>query len=139
MKQFDLNEYLNSKPRPKVVDKEGREVRIVCTDMDSQLCPVLGLERVQLTDDTFCEMPHMYKADGSDMASDKPQLFFAEGSGYDPVHGELANLVDVAYNMYWFEPMKVDLVRQLLFTAGYAQLDETMCDWIDSRLIAMNI
>ncbi len=41
MKQFNLNEYLK-KPSRKVVTRDGRPVRILCTDAKSDY-PVIGL------------------------------------------------------------------------------------------------
>ena len=42
MKAFSLEEYLKN-PKRKVVTKDGRNVRIVCTDVKSELYPVLAL------------------------------------------------------------------------------------------------
>ena len=42
MKAFNLEEYLKN-PKRKVVTKDGRNVRIVCTDFKSELYPVLAL------------------------------------------------------------------------------------------------
>lgn len=42
MKAFSLEEYLKN-PKRKVVTRDGRNVRIVCTDVKSELYPVLAL------------------------------------------------------------------------------------------------
>ena len=42
MKRFNLEEYL-ANPSRKVVTKDGNNVRIVCTDVKSELYPVLAL------------------------------------------------------------------------------------------------
>ena len=42
MKAFSLEEYLKN-PSRKVVTRDGRNVRIVCTDVKSELYPVLAL------------------------------------------------------------------------------------------------
>ena len=42
MKQFDLKEYL-ANPSRKVVTRDGRKVRIICTDMKSTTYPVVAL------------------------------------------------------------------------------------------------
>ena len=42
MKAFNLEEYLKN-PKRKVVTRDGRNVRIVCTDVKSELYPVLAL------------------------------------------------------------------------------------------------
>ena len=41
MKQFNLEEYLKN-PKKKVVTKDGRSVRIICTDFDNPKFPVIG-------------------------------------------------------------------------------------------------
>ena len=41
MKQFNLEEYL-ANPSRKVVTRDGRKVRIICTDAKG-ICPVVGL------------------------------------------------------------------------------------------------
>lgn len=41
MKQFNLEEYLKN-PSKKVVTRDGRSVRIVCTDFDNLNYPVIG-------------------------------------------------------------------------------------------------
>ena len=41
MKQFNLEEYLKN-PSKKVVTREGRDVRIICTDFDNPNFPVIG-------------------------------------------------------------------------------------------------
>ena len=42
MKQFDLKEYL-ANPSRKVVTREGRDVRIICTDAKLAFCPIIAL------------------------------------------------------------------------------------------------
>ena len=42
MKAFSLEEYIKN-PKRKVVTRDGRNVRIVCTDVKSELYPVLAL------------------------------------------------------------------------------------------------
>ena len=41
MKQFNLEEYLKN-PKKKVVTRDGRSVRIICTDFDNPKFPVIG-------------------------------------------------------------------------------------------------
>lgn len=41
MKQFSLDEYLKN-PLKKVVTRDGRDVRIICTDFDNPNFPVIG-------------------------------------------------------------------------------------------------
>ena len=42
MKQFNLDEYLKG-PSRKVVTRDGRDVRIICTDKKGTIYPVVGL------------------------------------------------------------------------------------------------
>lgn len=42
MKQFDLQEYL-AHPERKLITRDGRETRIVCTDIKGTSMPILGL------------------------------------------------------------------------------------------------
>ena len=41
MKQFNLEEYLKN-PSKKIVTRDGRDVRIICTDFDNPDYPVVG-------------------------------------------------------------------------------------------------
>ena len=41
MKQFNLEEYLKN-PSKKVVTRDGRDVRIICTDFNNPIYPVIG-------------------------------------------------------------------------------------------------
>lgn len=41
MKQFNLEEYLKN-PSKKVITRDGRSVRIICTDFDNPKFPVIG-------------------------------------------------------------------------------------------------
>ena len=51
MKPFNLEEYLKN-PKRKVVTRDGRNVRIVCTDVKSESYPVLAL--VDNGDEEIC-------------------------------------------------------------------------------------
>ena len=42
MKEFNLEEYLKN-PSQEVVTRDGRAVRIICTDAKSGKCPIVGL------------------------------------------------------------------------------------------------
>lgn len=42
MKQFDLQEYLKN-PDKKIITRDGRSVRIICTDRKSDNFPIVGL------------------------------------------------------------------------------------------------
>ena len=58
MKPFSLDEYLKN-PKRKVVTRDGRNVRIVCTDVKSELYPVLAL-----VDNWGEEICYYYSKDG---------------------------------------------------------------------------
>ena len=76
MKQFDLDEYL-ANPSRKVVTRDGRSVRISCTDRKSEEQPIVALVS-SLTEDS--EYVGTYRKDGiwstSGCASEL-DLFFA--------------------------------------------------------------
>lgn len=76
MKQFDLDEYL-ANPSKKVVTRDGRNVRIRCTDRKSEEQPIVALI-ASLTEDS--EYVGTYRKDGiwstSGCASEL-DLFFA--------------------------------------------------------------
>ena len=52
MRQFDLDKYLKN-PNRKVVTRDGKDVRIVCTDMIGTSYPVLAICRVDATHDCY--------------------------------------------------------------------------------------
>ena len=73
MKQFNLEEYLKN-PKRKVVTKDGRNVRIVCTDVKSELYPVLAL-----VDNWGEEICNSYTKEGRFLPNNEAHrdLFFA--------------------------------------------------------------
>ena len=73
MKPFNLEEYLKS-PSRKVVTKDGRNVRIVCTDVKSELYPVLAL-----VDNWGEEICNSYTKEGRFLPNNEAHrdLFFA--------------------------------------------------------------
>ena len=52
MKQFDLEEYKKN-PNRKVITRDGKSVRIVCTDMIGTSYPILVVCRVNPTHDCY--------------------------------------------------------------------------------------
>ena len=52
MKQFDLEEYKKN-PNRKVITRDGKSVRIVCTDMMGTSYPILAICRVDPTHDCY--------------------------------------------------------------------------------------
>ena len=74
MRQFDLDKYLKN-PNRKIVTRDGRSVRIVCTDMIGTSYPVLAICRVDPTHDSCYSYTTTGKLHiGEDLRLD---LFFA--------------------------------------------------------------
>ena len=73
MKAFSLEEYLKNQKR-KVVTRDGRNVRIVCTDVKSELYPVLAL-----VDNWGAEICNSYTKEGRFRPDNEAHrdLFFA--------------------------------------------------------------
>ena len=71
MKQFNLEEYL-ANPKKKVVTRDGRDVRIICTDFNNPIYPVIGEIK-------GAEWPTSFTASGrQDAVCESPiDLFFA--------------------------------------------------------------
>ena len=71
MKQFSLEEYL-ANPSKKVVTRDGRSVRIICTDFNNPIYPVIGEIK-------GAEWPTSFTASGrQDAVCESPiDLFFA--------------------------------------------------------------
>lgn len=74
MEQFSLEEYQKN-PNRKVITRDGRSVRIVCTDMIGTSYPILAICRIDGTRDCY----YPYKIDGKlNINIDSPlDLFFA--------------------------------------------------------------
>ena len=75
MKQFNLEKYL-ANPSRKVVTRNGRNVRIVCTDMKYKDYPILALEEIP---DDNSEYVYAFTKDGNYEIDDLSihDLFFA--------------------------------------------------------------
>ena len=73
MKQFDLQEYLKN-PNRGIVTKDGRSVRIICTDRKDFQYPIVALAQIGDKEDLWC-----YTAEGlyRNGALDSRDLFFA--------------------------------------------------------------
>ena len=71
MKQFNLKEYLEN-PSRKVVTRDGRPVRIVCTDANNEF-PVIALIKINGTDE---ECVYCFKEDGTYFRNNCRDLFF---------------------------------------------------------------
>lgn len=75
MKQFNLKEYLEN-PSRKVVTRDGRNARIICTDAKGKY-PIVALMEIS---DGFTEFPHKFKNNGHFLYGDEDyylDLFFA--------------------------------------------------------------
>ena len=53
MKQFSLEEYLKN-PSRKVITREGKAVRIICTNKESENCPIVALVKVEWGEEIRC-------------------------------------------------------------------------------------
>ena len=75
MKQFNLNEYLKN-PDTKVVTRDGRSVRIICTNKKDEIYPVVALVQ---DNNSNCEKTRHYTIGGKWIIEDdnSEDLFFA--------------------------------------------------------------
>lgn len=73
MKQFSLKEYLEN-PNRKIVTRDGRSVRILCTDRNHPTRPIITLVQNDKVENTYT-----YRENGSwlDCTSSPTDLFFA--------------------------------------------------------------
>ena len=79
MRPFNLDEYL-ANPSRKVVTRDGRSVRIICTDRDKENYPVIALFRDVDRGGISYEANTCYTRDGrhSRYSEDDLDLFFAD-------------------------------------------------------------
>ena len=94
MKQFNLEEYLKN-PNRKVVTRDGRDVRIICTDHDNISYPIVGA--IKGYDFPFC-----FSEDGYVVGSkctDANDLFFASEN-----HVGWINLYKNEDGISWISP-----------------------------------
>ena len=86
MKQFDLQEYLKN-PDRKIITRDGRSVRIVCTNRLDETYPVIALVKNEYTEKcySYSEFGKVYQYSGRDCELD---LLFApeEKSGWINVY-----------------------------------------------------
>lgn len=75
MKQFNLQEYL-AHPERKVITREGKKVRIICTDAKS-IYPVIGLVDEGICGERFVSCQKNGR-ESNDIFESKADLFFAE-------------------------------------------------------------
>ena len=90
MRQFNLEEYLKN-PSKKVITRDGRNVRIICTDRKSKNdYPIIALvEGFEGEEDFFC-----YRRDGK-WPCENIDLFFApeKHEGWTPVYRSFAGKI----------------------------------------------
>lgn len=74
MKQFNLDEYLKD-PNKEIITRDGKSVRILCTDRKHPTRPIIALVQIDKCKETYSS----YTEDGSwfDSASSPNDLFFA--------------------------------------------------------------
>ena len=72
MKRFSLEEYLKN-PSKKVVTRMGRKVRIICTDREDSIYPVVALVK---DDNRELDILVAYTKDGIPAGYDEEPLFF---------------------------------------------------------------
>ena len=73
MKQFNLNEYL-ANPQRKIITRDGRPVRIICTDRENEYYPIIALIKTPHGETTIgCTKDGEYEI-GSESKCD---IFFA--------------------------------------------------------------
>ena len=73
MKRFSLEEYLKN-PSKKVVTRMGRKVRIICTDREDSIYPVVALVK---DDNRELDILVAYTKDGIPAGYNEETLFFA--------------------------------------------------------------
>ena len=97
MKEFNLNEYLKN-PSQKVVTRDGREVRIICTDA-KQDYPIIALIKInEKTESTI-----YLKENGrwNDGVEDEWDLFFApKREGWVNIYKRMSNCLYVEESIY---------------------------------------
>ena len=98
MKQFNLDEYLKN-PSKKVVTRDGRSVRICCTDRKSEEQPIVALI-TSLTEDA--EYVGTYRKDGiwsSCGCASELDLFFApeKHEKWTPIYRERTGQIRFGY------------------------------------------
>ena len=98
MKQFNLEEYFKN-PKRKVITRDGRNVRIVCTDMIGTSYPILVICRVDATHDCY----YSYTINGKHSLNEDSHLdlFFApeKHEGWTHVY-KLGDAGYIAGNIY---------------------------------------
>ena len=74
MKPFNLEEYLKN-PNKKVVTRDGRAVRIICTDFNNKSYPIIGEVQDCIDPRSFTEEGRCF---GLSVDSDRDLFFYSE-------------------------------------------------------------
>lgn len=124
MEQFSLEKY-NKNPNRKVITRDGRNVRIVCTDMIGTSYPILAICRIDGTRDCY----YPYKIDGKiSINIDSPlDLFFAPEK-----HEGWINLYQMDYGVYANSdvyPTKEEAERYGKFSSHASYVDTCKIEW----------
>lgn len=84
MKPFNLDEYLKN-PERKVVTRDGRDVRILCTDFNNEKYPIVGEIQGNGNPETFTKEGLFYE-----WTQDIDDLFFAseKHEGWAAIYGK---------------------------------------------------
>lgn len=108
MKQFNLQEYL-AHPERKVVTRDGRETRIICTDMIGTSLPIIVLVK---NPETLEEKLVLYTPDGRAAYLNKDlDLFFADEDkckheGWINLRENPDNLPDNPFDLFIYSTAK---------------------------------
>lgn len=92
--QFDLSLWLQDKSR-KVVTRDGREVRIICWDIDSNTPVLVAFRLRQDREEVFA-----YGTDGKSIVSLEYDLFFADDEELTELQKTLEEDCDCYVNLY---------------------------------------
>lgn len=124
MKQFDIEKYLEN-PKQRVVTRDGRNVRIICTDRraDDDHRPI-----VSLVEDHNSEVLVLLYEDGTHSdANDDLDLFFAPKK-----HEGWINLYQMDYGVYANSdvyPTKEEAERYGKFSSHASYVDTCKIEW----------
>lgn len=87
MKEFNLSEWL-ANPSRKVVTRDGREARIVCTDLKNDH-PIIAAIKGDNS-----ELPYYYDINGKCLFYDSKDIFFADEEGLTEFEKEVDAIID---------------------------------------------
>ena len=124
MEQFSLEEYQKN-PSREVITRDGRSVRIVCTDMIGTAYPILAICRVDATHDCY----YSYTITGKNSLNKDSHLnlFFAPEE-----HEGWINLYRMDYGIYANSdvyPTKEEAERYGKFSSHASYVDTCKIEW----------